>query len=57
MSSEPPDRHAEALRALGLEEEDLAAWQESGLTDEAFDDWLTDRLVPPPSRSQASGTP
>ena len=53
MSSEPPDRHAEALRALGLEEEDLAAWQESGLTDEAFDNWLTDRLARRPSGSRA----
>ena len=53
MSSESPDRHAEALRALGLEEEDLAAWRESGLTDEAFDDWLTDRLARRPSGSRA----
>ena len=53
MSSESPDRHAEALRALGLGEEDLAAWQESGLTDEAFDDWLTDRLARRPSGSRA----
>jgi SAM-dependent methyltransferase len=49
----PADRHAEALRAFGLGEEDFAAWRESGLPDDAFDDWLTDRVARRPSGSRA----
>jgi SAM-dependent methyltransferase len=44
---------AETLRALGLGDEDLAAWLESGLSDDAFDDWVTDRVARRPSGSQA----
>jgi hypothetical protein len=40
-----PDDYMEALRALGLGEEDLAAWRQSGLAEEAFEDWLTDRRL------------
>jgi SAM-dependent methyltransferase len=47
------DRHAEALRALGLGDEDLAAWSESGLCDGDFDDWLTDRVARRPSGRRA----
>jgi SAM-dependent methyltransferase len=45
--------HLGALSALGLGEEDLAAWQQSGLPDEEFDDWLTDRLARRPGGSRA----
>lgn len=47
------DRHAEALRTFGLGDEDLAAWRGSGLPDERFDDWLTDRVARRPLGSQA----
>lgn len=45
--------YVERLRAFGLGDEDLAAWRESGLDDEAFDDWLTDRVARRPSGSRA----
>jgi SAM-dependent methyltransferase len=45
--------HAEQLRAFGLGDEDLAAWQASGVTDEDFVDWLTDRVARRPSGSRA----
>jgi ubiquinone/menaquinone biosynthesis C-methylase UbiE len=41
------------LRAFGLGDEDLAAWRESGLRDEAFDDWLTDRVARRPAGPRA----
>jgi ubiquinone/menaquinone biosynthesis C-methylase UbiE len=41
------------LRALGLGEEDLAAWRESGLPQEVFVDWLTDRVARRPTGSRA----
>jgi SAM-dependent methyltransferase len=46
-------RYAETLRGFGLTEEDFAAWRESGLPDEAFDDWLTDRIARRPSGQRA----
>lgn len=45
--------HAARLRAFGLDEEDVAAWQDSGLPGEAFDGWLTDRVARRPSGSRA----
>jgi ubiquinone/menaquinone biosynthesis C-methylase UbiE len=36
-----------------LGEEDLAAWRESSLPDEAFDDWLIDRIARRPSGTRA----
>jgi SAM-dependent methyltransferase len=53
MTSAPTGRDAETLHALGLGDEDLAAWQESGLPADAFDDWLTDRVARRPSGSRA----
>lgn len=44
---------AATLRAFGLGEEDVAAWDESGLPDDAFADWLTDRIARRPSGSRA----
>jgi SAM-dependent methyltransferase len=43
----------ETLRAFGLGDEDITAWQGSGLADDAFDDWLTDRVARRPSGSRA----
>ena len=50
-----PDRRypIERLGAFGLGEEDLAAWEASGLSEEAFDDWLTDRVARRPGGSRA----
>jgi SAM-dependent methyltransferase len=47
------DRRAETLRQFGLGDEDLEAWRESGLPDEAFADWLTDLVARRPSGSRA----
>jgi SAM-dependent methyltransferase len=46
-------RYAKTLREFGLGEEDLAAWRESTLPDEAFEDWLTDRIARRPSGLRA----
>ena len=45
--------HEEALRAFGLGDEDLAAWRDSGLPADAFDDWLTDRFARRPCGPRA----
>jgi SAM-dependent methyltransferase len=45
--------HAETLREFGLRGEDHAAWCESGLPPEAFDDWLTDRVARRPTGGRA----
>jgi SAM-dependent methyltransferase len=44
---------AELLRELGLGDDDLAAWRQSGLAREAFEDWLTDRVARRPSGARA----
>jgi SAM-dependent methyltransferase len=43
----------ETLRSFGLGDEDLAAWRASGLPEEGFVDWLTDRVARRPSGSRA----
>ena len=44
---------SETMRAFGLGDEDLMAWHESRLSEEAFDDWLIDRTARRPSGSRA----
>jgi SAM-dependent methyltransferase len=44
---------SETLQRFGLGDEDLAAWRKSGLPEEAFDDWLTDRVARRPTGSRA----
>ena len=41
------------LAAFGLGEDDLVAWQGSGLPDDLFDDWLTDRVARRPAGARA----
>lgn len=41
------------MRRFGLGEEDLAAWESSGLAEHAFDDWLADRVARRPSGPRA----
>jgi ubiquinone/menaquinone biosynthesis C-methylase UbiE len=53
LTGSADDTQAETLRSFGLGDEDLAAWKESGLSDEAFDDWLTDRVARRPSGGRA----
>lgn len=53
MSRAQPDDYAERLGAFGLGPEDLRAWQDTGLPEEAFDDWLTDRVARRPGGSRA----
>jgi SAM-dependent methyltransferase len=47
------NRVSETLRRFGLGDEDLAAWRDSDLPEEAFDDWLTDRVARRPTGSRA----
>ena len=42
------DRIEARLRAFGLDDDDLAAWNQSGLPPHLFDDWLTDRIARQP---------
>jgi len=46
-------RYTNILRDFGLGEEDLAAWRKSSLPDEAFEDWLTDRVARRPTGTRA----
>jgi SAM-dependent methyltransferase len=48
-----PDRYQETLRRFGLDGEDLAAWCEGGLPEDAFEDWLIDRVARRPTGSRA----
>jgi ubiquinone/menaquinone biosynthesis C-methylase UbiE len=41
------------MRDFGLGDEDLEAWRASGLPDEAFEDWLTDRVARRPGGGRA----
>ena len=43
----------QVMRSFGLEADDLAAWQASGLGDGAFVDWLTDRVARRPAGERA----
>lgn len=53
MSGVDKSSYAETLREFGLGDEDLAAWRESRLPDQAFEDWLTDRVARRPSGPRA----
>ncbi|MGH2912277.1 MAG: class I SAM-dependent methyltransferase [Solirubrobacteraceae bacterium] len=53
MSGRDTNRYVETLRAFGLGDEDIAEWQDSGLADDAFEDWLTDRVARRPSGTLA----
>ena len=41
------------LRELGLSDEDLVAWREAGLPEDAFDGWVIDRLARQPAGAHA----
>jgi SAM-dependent methyltransferase len=43
----------DVLRDFGLGDSDLAAWEQSGLAPDAFEDWLTDRVARRPAGAQA----
>jgi SAM-dependent methyltransferase len=47
------NRYEAKLRAVGLGDEDLAAWREAALQDKAFDGWVTDRIARRPTGSHA----
>jgi SAM-dependent methyltransferase len=53
MSGEHANQHEEMLRLFGLVGEDLTTWHESGLPDDAFEDWLTDRVARRPGEASA----
>jgi SAM-dependent methyltransferase len=44
---------ARTLADLGLGKEDLVAWRESGLPENAFEDWVVDRVARRPSGPRA----
>src|SRR5438067_13215448 len=44
---------SEKLRPFGLGPEDEVAWTRSGLPENAFDDWLTDRVARRPAGARA----
>ena len=43
-------------RSFRLGPDDLSAWQQSGLPEDAFDEWLTDRVARRPAGSRARDT-
>jgi ubiquinone/menaquinone biosynthesis C-methylase UbiE len=51
MAAEPSI--PELLHRFGLGSDDLAAWQTSGLSADAFQDWLTDRVARRPTGPRA----
>jgi hypothetical protein len=53
MPARATDRQVEIMRSFGLGEEDVAEWRASGLPDDAFEDWLTDRVARKPTGSRA----
>lgn len=53
MGTDRINRYEAILRGVGLGDEDLVAWRETGLPDEAFDGWVTDRVARRPSGSRA----
>ena len=53
MGAEPGPGVGEMLREFGLGDEDRAAWDESALPPEAFEDWLTDRVARRPAGRRA----
>lgn len=53
MSAEPANRFAELLGKFGLGDDDRAAWERSGLSPDAFEQWLTDRVARRPTGRRA----
>lgn len=49
-------RWLDVARRFHLEEDDLRAWERSGLRDDAFEDWLTDRVARRPAGHRARST-
>ena len=48
-----PSGHAQVLRDFGLGSDDLASWEASGLSADAFEDWLTDHVARGPAGAWA----
>jgi SAM-dependent methyltransferase len=53
MSAEPSRSLTESLQRFGLGDDDLAAWHQSRLPADAFEDWLTDRVARRPAGQRA----
>lgn len=53
MNAEPALRFDQLLRKFGLGDDERAAWEESGLAADAFEDWLTDRVARRPAGRRA----
>lgn len=55
-SASDGDRVERLLRQFGLQDDDRAAWEASGLDPGRFDDWLTDRVARRPAGARARAT-
>jgi SAM-dependent methyltransferase len=54
MSERSASSHVqEMIGRFGLGDDDLAAWEESGLAPDLFEDWLTDRVARRPAGARA----
>jgi SAM-dependent methyltransferase len=53
MPTMQPGDAEQAMRRLGLGDEDVAAWHDSGLPEDAFTGWLTDRVARRPAGRRA----
>ena len=53
MSGQRTDQNLHAGRALGLDDDDLRAWEQSGLAPAEFDDWVIDRTARRPAGLRA----
>jgi SAM-dependent methyltransferase len=47
------DQREDTIRSFGLGEDDLDAWRTSGLSDDVFEHWLTDRVARRPTGARA----
>ena len=45
MPTIQPDDAGQVMRRFGLGDDDVAAWHQSGLPENAFTGWLTDRVA------------
>jgi SAM-dependent methyltransferase len=53
MNASPAARFGAIMRTFGLGADDRAAWEESGLPADAFEDWLVDRVARRPAGRRA----
>ena len=57
MPTIQPDDAGQVMRRFGLGDDDVAAWHQSGLPENAFTGWLTDRVARRPAGRRVRGLP